>query len=214
MAIMNRTTSATVAFRANPQPFYVQSGDAPAKQKILVAALKLFVRDGLCETSIRDIARESGFSNPALFKHFKSKDSLADFLFERCYLNLFYIVARAIKSKDCFSDRQRAAIGAYMKALDEDAPSVLYVQDSLRHFWPRMPAAARKHSILAEVQRMLKAGQAEGAVTREIDVELLTTAWVGTLQQFARVRHFGHFAQPTAVLSGALEGLLMRMVQK
>src|ERR1700742_3580657 len=99
------------------RPFYVSSDDAPAKQKIVVAALDLFVRDGLCETGVRDIAKASGFSNPALFKHFPSKEALAYYLFERCYLELFHLITRAILSGDTFAIKQRAVISAYMTAL-------------------------------------------------------------------------------------------------
>ncbi len=196
------------------RPFYVSSADAPAKQKILMAALKLFVRDGLCETSIRDIAKASGFSNPALFKHFPSKDALANYLFERCYLELFFRVARAMKSGKTFAIKQRAVLEAYMNALDRDSNSVLYVQDGLRHFWPRMPAALRKHSIWGEVRMLLEAGRKEGVVTTKIDIELLTAAWIGTLQQFARARYFGEFRQPSKVLATAMEGLLTKMARK
>jgi AcrR family transcriptional regulator len=107
--------------KETPRPFYVSSEDAPAKQKIVIAALDLFVRDGLCETSIRDIAKASGFTNPALFKHFSGKDALASYLFERCYLELYNLVVRAIQSGDTFAIKQHAVIGAYMTALDQAA---------------------------------------------------------------------------------------------
>ena len=43
----------------------MHADDPPAKHKILVTALALFVRDGLCETSVRDIAKASGFNAKA-----------------------------------------------------------------------------------------------------------------------------------------------------
>jgi len=203
--------------KATRKPFYVLPNDAPAKHKILVAALKLFVKDGLCETSVRDIAKVSGFSNPALFKHFPSKDALAAYLFERCYLELFHLISRAARSEGNFGTKQHAVFGAYMAALEQDQDAVLFVQDNLRHFWPRMPLEVRKHSILGEVKMLLESGQGEGAVTKTIDSGLLTAAWVGTLQQFARVRYFGDFAEsktgkPARGVLAALETLLMRMV--
>ena len=140
------------------RPFYVSEEDAPAKRKILVTALALFVRDGLCETSVRDIARASGFTNPALFKHFRSKDDLARYLFERCYLELAELVSNAIASGATFAAKQRAVIDAYLAALDRDANSVLYVQDGLRHFWPKMPDRVRRHSIVGDVRRLLENG--------------------------------------------------------
>lgn len=199
------------------KPFYVLPNDAPAKQKILIAALKLFVRDGLGETSVRDIAKVSGYSNPALFKHFPSKDALAAYLFERCYLELFHLISRAARSEGNFAAKQHAVFTAYMAALEQDQDAVLFVQDNLRQFWPRMPADVRKHSILGEVRMLLESGQKEGVVTKAIDIGLLTAAWTGTLQQFARVRSFGDFAesrsgQPSRRILAALEALLMRMV--
>ena len=195
------------------QPFYVSSDDSPAKQKIVVAALGLFVRDGLCETSVRDIAKASGFSNPALFKHFPSKEALANYLFERCYLELYNLVTRAIRSGDTFARKQHAVIGAYMAALEQDRNAVLYVQDNLRQFWPKMPVALRKRTILGEVRKLLELGRKEGVVTATLDVGLLTVAWIGTLQQFARAQYFGEFELPSNVIATTLDELLMRMVK-
>ena len=60
----------------------VRPDDAPSKRALLEAALRLFVRDGLCETTIRIIAAEAGFTNPAIFKFFDSRDALARCVFE------------------------------------------------------------------------------------------------------------------------------------
>ncbi len=195
------------------KPFYVAAEDAPAKRKILVTALQLFVRDGLCETSVRDIAKASGFTNPALFKHFSSKDALADYLFERCYLELFHSVASAANRGETFAERHRAVLEAYLGALNRDMNSVLYVQEGLRYFWRRIPAEARRYSIVGEVRTLLERGLREGVVTDTIDIDLLTAAWMGTLQQFARARYFGDFGQPARKISAALEAVLMRIVR-
>jgi len=194
-------------------PFYVSENDAPAKRKILVTALHLFVRDGLCETSIRDIAKESGFSNPALFKHFESKEALAVYLFACCYLELFHLLSRAMQSGESFAARQHAAVSAFMTALERDMDSVLFVQESLRYFWPKMPASVRKLSILGVVYKLLEAGRKEGAVTSSIDIGLLANAWIGTLQQFARVCYFGGLPQPSPGVAASLEEILSRMAR-
>jgi AcrR family transcriptional regulator len=194
-------------------PFYVSANDSPGKQKIMLTALELFVKDGLCATSVRDIAAASGFTNPALFKHFSSKDALADYLFERCYLELFHLVATAAKRGRTFRQKHRAVIEVYINALDRDSNSVLFVQEGLRQFWPRISAGARKHSIVGEVRTLLRAGCEEGVVTDAIDLNLLTTAWIGTLQQFARARYFGEFQQPSRKLATALEALLIKLVR-
>ena len=48
-----------------------------------------------------------------------------------------------------------------------------------------MPERVRRRSIVGDVRRLLETGRREGSVTCDIDIELLTTAWLGTLQQFA-----------------------------
>jgi AcrR family transcriptional regulator len=53
-----------------------------AKAAIMIQALKLFASPGVEAVSVRDIAAASGFSNPALFRHFSSKEALATALFE------------------------------------------------------------------------------------------------------------------------------------
>ena len=76
-----------------------------------------------------------------------------------------------------------------------------------------MPESVRRRSIVAEIRRLLELGRAEGQVTQDIDLQLLTTAWLGTLQQFARFRYFGEFKQSAEVLADTLEALLTKMVK-
>jgi AcrR family transcriptional regulator len=190
---------------------YLAPDDAPAKKKILTEALRLFVRDGLCETSIRDIARATGYTNPALFKHFASKERLALHLFEQCYLNLFQAIERAMAGEQGYSARQQALLVAYLQMLDADRDALLYVQDNLRHFWPMMPAGVRRSSIAAQVQALLELGRAEGAVTHTMPVDFLVMGWLGVLQQFARAWFFGGFSGTALRHRPRLEQLLTRM---
>lgn len=194
-----------------PEPCYLAPDDAPAKRKILTEALRLFVRDGLCETSIRDIAEATGYTNPALFKHFKGKQDLAIHLFEQCYLNLFRATDRAIAGERGFADQQRAVVVSYLEMLDADRDALLYVQDNLRHFWPMMPAGVRRSSIVGLVHDLLQRGRDEGVVTSKVSIDLLVVGWLGVMQQFARAWFFGGFAGPARRQAAAVEQLLARM---
>ena len=194
-------------------PAYISESDAPAKKKILVAALKLFVERGLGDTTVRDIAAESGYTNPALFKHFESKDALALHLFECCYLALFQAASLAMAGHNTFKQRQRFLVEALVRALHQDSAAVLFAQENLRQFWPRVSPAIRKHSILALVRKMLEEGQREGSVTRDIDIEILTVAWIGTLQQFARVWYFGNYRRKESKIAAELHAVLTRTVK-
>ena len=193
-------------------PPYISAGDAPAKKQILISALKLFVRRGLCETTVRDIAADAGYTNPALFKHFDSKEALALYLFECCYLSLFQTASQALAAHKSFENKQRAVIAAFVHALHQDRAAVLFAQENLRHFWPSVNPAIRKHSILAAIRKMLEDGRREGAVTAEVDIEILTVVWIGALQQFARVWSFGDFQKDETCITAQLHSVLLRAV--
>src|SRR5829696_6222461 len=105
-------------------PFYVAPDDSPAKREILRAALTLFGSRGLAATSIRDIAEESGYTNPALYKHFAGKDELALHLFETCHARVWSICAAALAGGRTFDEKLEAFVAAWLGLLD-DEPEVL-----------------------------------------------------------------------------------------
>src|SRR6476620_6086694 len=104
---------------ADTLPFYIRDDDPPAKRQILRAAMKLFSEQGLAATSIRDIARESGYTNPALYKHFASKEQLALHLFETCHRRLWSRCNAALVSAKSFDDRLEGYIAQFLELMDE-----------------------------------------------------------------------------------------------
>jgi AcrR family transcriptional regulator len=196
-----------------PRSLYARADDAPGKRDILTAALHLFVRDGLCETSIRDIAKAAGYSNPVLFKHFESKDHLALHLFEQCYLGLFASIEAALAGQSGFRAQLRALIDTYLHALDADRDAVLFVQDNLRLFWPRATPHVKSSSIVGTVRALLERGRSAKQVTDRLSLELLTVGWLGILQQFGRAWYFGDFKGKAIRHRKQLEELLMRMAE-
>src|SRR5262249_11940597 len=130
--------------------------DPPSKRSVLEAALRLFVRHGRAATTIRMIADEAGYTNPALFKFFDSKEALAVHLFERCYGRLYGRIASAVSGT--FDQERTRMVDAFLAQMDEDLEAALYVQDSLRELWPKLPPSARKRSILRVVRQVVGRG--------------------------------------------------------
>ena len=56
---------------------------ADTKERILMAALRLFARDGYEAVSVSDIAGELGLTKGALYKHFKNKRDIFDSIVAR-----------------------------------------------------------------------------------------------------------------------------------
>src|SRR5690349_17461909 len=129
-------------------PFYVEPTDPPSKQELLKAALKLFARDGVRESSIRAVAEEAGFTNPVLFKYFDGKDALALYLFERCYLRIVREATSALAEDGSFRDKLRRLNFRLLALLDESPEAVLFVNEELRRYWPQVSPATRRHSLI------------------------------------------------------------------
>ena len=195
------------------QPFFVEEGDPPSKREILKAALRLFVRHGLCETTIRAIAVEAGYTNPALFKFFAGKEELALCLFERCYAKLSADIAGAILPGRPFRANLRAVITSFAMTLDEQPEAFLYVQEELRRFWPSVSPTIRRRSIVGMIKALFQQGAREGAVTAEVSADLLAHAFTGVLAQFGRASYFGEFPGDAEAWAPKLEQMVSRMAK-
>src|ERR1041385_7108672 len=163
-------------------PFYVEPTDPPSKQELLKAALKLFARDGVRESSIRAVAEEAGFTNPVLFKYFDGKDALALYLFERCYLRVVREAMDALAEGGSFRVRLGRLVMRMMTLLDESPEAVLFVNEELRRYWPKVSAATRKRSLIGITRDFFAEAGASG-----VDRDLQVAAFWGLLGQFARL---------------------------
>jgi AcrR family transcriptional regulator len=190
-------------------PFYVEATDPPSKQELLKAALKLFARDGVRESSIRAVAAEAGFSNPVLFKYFDGKEALALHLFERCYLQMVRAAMGALGGGGNFRERLGRLIARVLELLDESPDAVLFVNEELRRFWPQVSAATRRHSLIG----LTSAFFAEGNVTTRIDRTLLVAGFWGLFGQFARMHAFGEWHGRAADAAPQLEALAWKMLK-
>lgn len=165
--------------------------DPPAKGAILSASLKLFVRDGLAETSIRDIAKISGYTNPALFRHFESKEALAYCLFERIFLHVRTTLPKIDDA--AFAEQLRGTLAAYLALLETDIEAALYLQENIRRFWRLLPEPLRRHSLVNHLRALVKCGVEQDVIDRDEDPTMLVAALLGLIGQFARMCYFREF---------------------
>jgi AcrR family transcriptional regulator len=97
------------------------------RERIERAALKLFVEQGVAETSIRDIAREAGISQGAMYNHFESKDELAWTLFAQHFSEMGQELRRRAHAHDSLPDKFHAMIAYVFERFDHDWLLVSYV---------------------------------------------------------------------------------------
>jgi AcrR family transcriptional regulator len=187
---------------ATPLPFYIGEDDPPAKRAILRAALQLFSTQGLAETSIRDIAKRSGFTNPALYKHFASKQELALHLFETCHTRLWTRCASAVAAQRSQPKQLAAYIGQWLELMDEHPDVMAFLSDSARVLWPQANATVRRHTMI---------GLARSLMRHAANPDLGAASLQGTLAELARMIQVGVVAGPATRWKPALLTLFRRL---
>ena len=179
--------------------------DPPSKRAVVDAALRLFVRDGFRETTIRAIAQESGYTNPALFKFFATKDDLGAYVFARCHARVVARLAPRLQDDGPLDDVLRRWVGAYLDLVADERDVVLFVHEHAATFWPRMQPAGDRDGPFAALVRWLRRARRDGRVSTAVDANVQALVVVGAFHQLAR-----HGARPRVaddvarILAGAL----------
>jgi AcrR family transcriptional regulator len=177
-------------------PFYIREDDPPAKRQILRAAMKLFSERGLDATSIRDIARESGYTNPALYKHFAGKEELALHLFETCHRRLWTKCKTAIDAADSFDDKLEAYIGQVLALVDEHPDAMAFLSDSARILWPKAAPAVRRQTMVGLARSLMSLAPRPPRAKSAVHPDVVAASMQGTLAELARMLQVGVVAGP------------------
>ncbi|HEU4630491.1 MAG TPA: helix-turn-helix domain-containing protein [Gemmatimonadaceae bacterium] len=197
---------------AAPLPFYVAEGDSPAKREILRAALRLFGERGLAATSIRDIADESGYTNPALYKHFAGKDELALYLFERCHRWVWERCSAALAGADGFEGKLEAYVAAWLELLDEEPEVLAFLSDSARVLWPRASATLRRKTMIGLARTLAGEAPRVGSPHGTVDRDVAAASIEGTLAELGRMIQVGVVAGPARRWQGRLVTLFRQLL--
>lgn len=198
---------------ATAPPFYIREEDPPAKREILRAAMKLFSERGLAATSIRDIADESGYTNPALYKHFASKEALALHLFETCHRRVWGRCNAAITSAKGFDEKLERYVGQWLDLVDEHPEIVAFLSDSARALWPKAGPTVRRETMIGLARALVREARGSGrAAASTVDPDLAAASLQGTLGELARMLQVGVLEGPAAKWKGGLVTLFRRLL--
>jgi len=189
-------------------PFYIDTNDPPAKRLILEEGLRLFAERGLSSTSIRDIADATGYSNPALYKHFKTKEMLARTLFVSAYKEMLGRVTAGLERGELFDSRFRAYLTIFAEFYDECPHAVIFVSDNLAALWPQISDNFKERTMITITRDLLQQGRREGIVATDADFSLQVILVTGMLSQLARQLFLGELASPARDYIQKMERIL------
>jgi AcrR family transcriptional regulator len=197
--------------RRHGNSYIALESDPASKREILKAALSLFVRHGPSSPTAREIAAQAGYSNPAIFKYFRTKDKLVLYLFKQCYERVTDELHDSIRLERPFRDNLAALLDAYRRIVEEDLDAFLFATENLRRFRLSLSPELRARSVGGLLRQVFENGKAEGVVGQDADTELLVVGVIGVLSQFARLLYFGEFQGPTGDWIASLERMIIKM---
>jgi TetR/AcrR family transcriptional regulator, repressor of fatR-cypB operon len=196
--------------RSSPLPFYVREDDPPARREVLRAALTLFSERGLDGTSIRDIARKSGYTNPALYKHFASKEELALHLFETCHRRVWERCNARLRAGKNFDEKLEHYVHEWLELVDENSDVIAFLEDSARVLWPKANQTVRQRTMIG-LARSLALEMPQRAGKTKVSADLAAASLQGTLGEVARMVHVGVLARPARQWEKGLVALFRKL---
>jgi AcrR family transcriptional regulator len=188
------------------------SNSITTKEAIERAALRLFVEQGVAETSIKDIARAAGISQGAMYNHYVSKEVLAWGLYSENMSRLGQELRRRAQQQDGLAEKLRAMVEHVYRRFDEDQPAISYIF-SIRHQYLR-----RMTRQVSNPFTIIRSVIADAIVRREIprqDVDLTTSLVAGAIIQVIDTRIYWHWRadQPLANSSDRVAAACLRLTQ-
>lgn len=123
-----------------------------SKCRYLEAGLRLFAKHGYDLVSVRDISKEAGTSEAALYKHFKSKEEMALYLFRIILRTYTKEIKRIAQQSDKDTITRLQEMQRYTYALyHADADSVHFALLSQYKFWIKVEDELKPHFWMRDV---------------------------------------------------------------
>lgn len=144
------------------------------KDRILVGAVELFMRNGIRSVSMDDIATRLGMSKKTLYKWFENKDQIVLGVMQQ-HLNREEVDCEAAFAQGANAlEAMFNLIRWHREMLANIHPSIFH---ELQKYYPQAWALFDEHKntfILAKVAANIRQGMAEGLYRPDLDVEVLS----------------------------------------
>jgi len=180
----------------------MRSGEA-TKEKIKRAALELFVQKGVDAGGMRDIAKASGITEGAIYRHFKGKDELVWNLFADHFTGFAATLSDLQAGESTTAAKIEAMVQGFCRLYDQDETLFRFLL--LVQHGQLSKISDDMANPIDVVQNVIQAGIDAGEIGHPHAAE--ATAWVfGIVLQSATFQVYGRLAGPMSVRANALSG--------
>lgn len=178
---------------------------------ILRAALRLFVSRGIDGTTIKDIAREAGVAEGALYRHYKSKEEMAKQLFAE---NLEHVTGKLLEVLRNVKGGARAELRAWIVGVFaeyESDPELFYFLMIAEH--KELAAYVQKKRHVGHLlEDVILKGQREGVFAPGPMFHLFASSF-GAVHRACVLRRYGIIKQPLTGLAAEFDALVWKALR-
>jgi AcrR family transcriptional regulator len=162
------------------------------QERIIEAATRSFVRDGVLVSRLEDIRREANVSVGAVYHHFPDKEALHAEAWIRALADYQTGFLETLANTAGAESGVKGAVDYHLRWVTANRDSAALLQSS-RPSGPRAaePLAEQNRDFFKQVLRWWRIHAGYGAV-RDLDPDLLHALWLGPAEEYCRHWVAGH----------------------
>lgn len=185
----------------------------PVKKLIEIerAAMRLFSERGLAQVTVRDIAREAGCAEGALYRHYPGKEAMAWELFRRETIQFGKELRSVLQSPTDYCRRVQAGVNAFYGLYDRDRVLFCFILLT-QHDYPQAEAIEPDSNPSDLVVRFIREG-VESGVFQASNIALAASMIMGLVLQPATFCIYGRLKSPLSQYVQPVSTACLRILQ-
>jgi TetR/AcrR family fatty acid metabolism transcriptional regulator len=204
-------TAPAAAAEAPARPTGRRSGDK--RERILLAAVKVFAKNGFHATRVSEVAKAAGVADGTIYLYFRSKDELLVSLFEDRVNRLLSYMQDELPKLTSAPAKLRRVIELQLGLLEGERDLAEVVTVILRQSTKLIKeyAAPKFLAYLDAIAKVVSEGQAAGDFRKDVSPHLVARATFGALDGIALLWALGRAEQGALARSaGQLADVMLR----
>lgn len=186
-------------------------GTTETRELIDRTALKLFAAKGIRETTIRDIASAAGLAEGTMYRHYRSKDELAQALFVENYVALGRALDEVQAREGTVAAKISAMVRYFLSAYERDPDVFTYLflarHRHMQNLTPRQP------NPYLVFRRVIRDGVRHGEIPKQ-DPDVGASMTMGVILQVVDSQLLGgRIKQKISALANTIVASCLRVLQ-
>jgi AcrR family transcriptional regulator len=181
------------------------------KTDVIDAALSLFMKKGIKATTTRDIALRAGISEGTIYRHFQSKDDLAESIFEQNLEYFYKFLKGYLSHAGTPGEMLQAFVQGFFEFSRKEQRSYSFIIAA--HQTELKKHSREKMKPMQMLMKILRLGQKQG-IFRKLDLQLASSMVMGTIMQTIFYMKSGRIAVNFDSVVDEVYQTCLKMVEK